>query len=94
MTVKKAIKLLDWWIENREKNLKVITAKVIKENAINADTEFEFPKIYNAILGNEQAVIKNLKLIRKKIIPNCKHPKRMHDMCDGIKYCMSCNLDL
>lgn len=94
MTLKKGIKLLDLWIEDREKKLKVITAKVIKENAIETDIEFEFPKIYKAILENEKNIIENLKLIRKEIVPNCKHPKNMRDTCKGVVYCMDCNLDL
>ncbi len=24
----------------------------------------------------------------------CKHPKKDHDICDGTKYCMNCNLTL
>ncbi|HET6457665.1 MAG TPA: hypothetical protein VFG24_02155 [Nitrosopumilaceae archaeon] len=35
-----------------------------------------------------------LKILRKEIAPNCKHPKKMHDTCKGQKYCMNCNMDL
>lgn len=32
--------------------------------------------------------------ILNEIKTNCKHPKKMHDTCDGIIYCMNCNFDL
>lgn len=32
--------------------------------------------------------------IRKNLIPNCKHPKKMQTTCNGVKYCMNCNWDL
>ncbi len=25
---------------------------------------------------------------------NCKHPKKMQDTCNGIVYCMDCNMDI
>ena len=31
-----------------------------------------------------------LKMLENK----CKHPKKMHDICKGQKYCMNCNMDL
>ena len=42
----------------------------------------------------DTAIIANLDLIRKELVPNCKHPKKMHDTCQGQKYCMTCNMDL
>ena len=32
--------------------------------------------------------------VLKQIEPDCKHPKKMQDVCNGMKYCMDCNLDL
>ena len=30
-----------------------------------------------------------------KMLQNrCKHPKKMQDICDGVVYCMNCNLDI
>ena len=84
MTIKKAIKLLDWWINQREEKIKLL------------DTEFKFNdlEITKVIFENEKTIIDNLKLILKEIVPNCKHPKKMQDKCNGVKYCMNCNLDL
>lgn len=35
-----------------------------------------------------------LELVKKQLLPKCKHPKKMHDTCGGQKYCMNCNMDL
>lgn len=94
MTVKKAIQIIDLWIEDREEKVKVISAKIIKESAIESDTDVKFTKIYNTLLENEKTLIENLQQIRKEIVPNCKHPKNMRDRCKGVIYCMNCNLDL
>ena len=32
--------------------------------------------------------------VLKQIQTNCKHPKKMQDICGGVKYCMNCNMDL
>lgn len=32
--------------------------------------------------------------VLKQLQNNCKHPKKMHDICNGVKYCMNCNMDL
>ncbi len=82
MTVPKALKLLDWWIAQRE--------KVIQEFFTNCK-DFEVMTILH---NSEKTTIANLKLIRTELIPNCKHPKKMQDTCAGVKYCMDCNTDL
>ena len=82
MTVPKALKILDWWIAQRE--------NVIKE-LFSDGTDSE---VMTTIHDSEKTIIANLKLIRAQLIPNCKHPKKMQDTCGGIKYCMDCNMDL
>lgn len=32
--------------------------------------------------------------VLKHLQTNCKHPKKMQDICDNVKYCMNCNMDL
>ena len=42
-------------------------------------------------------VIKALTAIKECLVvkkSGCKHPKKYHDICDGIKYCCNCNEDL
>lgn len=84
MTLKKGIKILDWWINEREESIQ----------KLETDFNFNDPEIPKILLDNEKTIIANLKLIRKEIVPNCKHPKNMRDKCKGVVYCMSCNLDL
>jgi len=81
MSVKKAIKLLDWWINQRKEKIKEIP-------------NFNDTELGTTLLENEKTIIKNLELIKKELVPNCKHPKNMRDTCDGVQYCMNCNLDL
>ena len=82
MTVKKALKLLDWWIAQRE--------NVLKEVVL----DFNDSEITTIIHNSEKTIISNLKLVRNQLVPKCTHPKKMQDTCGGVKYCMSCNLDL
>lgn len=82
MTINKAIKILNWWIAQRE--------NVIQELFLDCkDSE-----VMTTIHDSEKTIIANLKLIRDQLIPNCKHPKKMQDICGGIKYCMNCNTNL
>jgi len=83
MSVKKAIKILDFWINERNEKIKKIP-----------DFKFNDIKLETTLLENEQTIIKNLELIKKELVPNCKHPKNMRDKCDGVEYCMGCNLDM
>ena len=84
MTIKKAIKILDWWINQRKESIK----------KLNAENIFNDSDITKILVDSDQRVIDNLKLIKKEIVPNCKHPKNMRDKCGGVEYCMNCNLDL
>ena len=84
MTLKNGIKLIDRWIAHREESIK----KLETENIFNDSS------ITKTLVDCDQRTIDNLKLIKKEIVPNCKHPKKMHDVCKGQKYCMNCNMDL
>ena len=87
MTVKKAIKILDWWIDNKKQGME----KFQKKWEHTADT-YGVTKI---LLDSDKTIIENLELIRKELIPNCKHPKKMRDRTsNGQWYCMNCNYDL
>lgn len=35
--------------------------------------------VWKALLGSEQIILHNLEVIRKEIVPNCRHPKKMRD---------------
>jgi len=86
MTIKKAIKILDWWIAQRK--------QAMEEFKNNWDYKTEVVEIAKTMIKYDETVIYNLEKIKSELIPNCKHPKKMHDTCAGVKYCMSCNMDL
>ncbi len=48
-----------------------------------------------AIASTHRDVAKAIDLLKSCIEkPNCRHPKKMQDTCDGVLYCMDCNEDL
>ena len=51
-------------------------------------------EIAQALIKTDETILSNLQKIIKELIPNCNHPKKMIDVCDGQKYCMDCNFDL
>ena len=89
MTVKKAIKILDWWIENKRQATKNLCRKW------NYDSPDKASGIAKQIFEMGRISISNLEIIQKELIPNCNHPPKMRDRDpNGQWYCMSCNLDL
>ena len=87
MTVKKAIKMVDWWIDQRK--------KAIDEFKKNWYYKTEVEEVVKVMLQSDETVIYNLEKIRAELVPQCKHPKKMIDtLPNGQKYCMNCNLDL
>mgnify|MGYP001565688006 CR=1 FL=1 len=86
MTIQKAISILDWWIDQKKRGME----KLKKEWNYSDDTH----GIAKILLDADTTIIANLDLIRSELVPNCKHPKKMHDTCHGQKYCMTCNMDL
>jgi len=87
VTVKKAIKIIDWWINHKKTSM-----AAFQEKWKNSDDKNGVEK---AIMNADKSVIENLWLIRKELIPNCKHPMKMRDrMSDAQEYCMDCNFDL
>ena len=65
---------------------------IFQEKWKNSDDKYGVEK---SLMDSDKAVIENLELIRKEIVPNCKHPKKMRDKtADGQCYCMNCNTDL
>jgi hypothetical protein len=88
MTSKKAVRIVDKFIENRTKHIAELQRPEnnwgcgIAATMVNQDIER---------MTHEISVFK---ILRKEIAPDCKHPKEMHDICKGQKYCMNCNMDL
>lgn len=87
MTIKKAIKILDWWITQKTQGME----KLQKEWVFSNDTH----GMGKILLDVDKTLIANLESVRKELIPNCNHPKDMQDVdSNGNRYCMDCNWDL
>ena len=87
MTVKKAIKILDWWIKQKMQGIE----KLQKEWVFSDDTH----GMGKILLDVDKTIIANLESVRKELVPKCSHPKKMQDMdFKGNRYCMNYNLDL
>jgi len=87
MSVKRAIKILNWWIDQKKHGMKKL------QNEWNdSDNDYGVTK---TLLGMDKTIIVNLESIRNEMIPNCKHPTNMQDRDPaGHRYCINCNLDL
>jgi len=89
MTVKKALQLTDWLIQN---NTTLRKGLLDSEMPWNKDDLLK--KLSVALVDMIDRDSKVLRSIRSELVGNCKHPKKMHDICKGQKYCMACNMDL
>jgi len=89
MTVKKAIEILDWILNNKTKTIE----EFYKPNII--DSKYDLSEnLYRTLLEIAKTDVYNLEVVKKQLVPDCKHPPEMHDVCKGQKYCMACNMDL
>jgi hypothetical protein len=87
MSVKKTIKILDWWINQKKQGIKKLESEWnVSENDYD---------VTRTLLSVDKTIVANLEKIRSELIPNCKHPMNMQDKDPaGHKYCMNCNWDL
>ena len=91
MTVKKALKLLDYYSEKKEE----MKYNLLDRNKPWNHGEVNLFSLSESLAGNIESDVVFLKAIKKQIQPNCKHPKKFQDIDpDGNRYCMDCNLDL
>jgi len=89
MTVKKAIEILDWILNNKTKTIE----EFYKPNII--DSKYDLSEnLYRTLLEIAKTDVYNIQVVKKQLVPDCKHPPEMHDICEGQKYCMNCNMDL
>ena len=91
MTVKKAIEILDWILNNKTKTVE----EFLKPEIINAKSDIGMD-LYRTILHVTETDINNLNALKEQLVPDCKHPKEDRDLDPVTKkpYCMACNLDL
>ncbi len=89
MTVKKAIKILDWWISHKNQGMEELKTKW------NYQEYDDAMGVAKTIFYMDKTILHNLEKIRSELVPNCIHPQKMRDRApDGQWYCMACNLDL
>lgn len=87
MSVKKAIKILDWWINQKKHGM-----KKLQNEWIDSGDDYD---ITRTLLSVDKIIVANLETIWSELIPNCKHPMNMQDKDPtGQWYCVNCNLDL
>jgi len=91
MTVKKAIKIIDFTVK-RKLEIREGFIDPTKPWNIGESNISGFSTELGRILNED---VKILKFIRSQIVPKCKHLKKMRDKtANGDWYCMNCNLDL
>ena len=91
MTVKKALELLNLFVERNKK-----MAEGFSDPSKSWNRNDECTKgLAHEIADLARQDLKVLELIKKELHVNCKHPKKMRDRTkDGQWYCMNCNMDL
>lgn len=88
MTTKKAVKIVEMLLEKKT-GLREDLEK--PENNWGNDVASGLVQVQITSLTNEIAW---LKILKKGIAPDCKHPKKYQDRTKDQWYCMNCNLDL
>ena len=92
MTLAKAHELVNLILKNKtEKKVDMLD----KKHSWNTSNDF-LNQVVSMVIEGLDNDIEWLSAIKKQLPPlsNCKHPKEMHDRCDGQLYCMDCNADL
>lgn len=91
MTVKKALEKIDFLIEYEKK---MQNAMADPGKSWNIGTP-NIKDLANTLSDSHRSSVRILDDIKKELVPNCKHPKKMRNRTsDGQWYCMNCNLDL
>ncbi|WP_268544013.1 hypothetical protein [Candidatus Nitrosotenuis cloacae] len=89
MTVKNAVLILNLMIACKTR----VKKELCEPGILNAKSDLS-ADIYLLLQTVSQIDIDNLEILRKQLVPECRHPKKMHDICKGQKYCKACNADL
>lgn len=91
MVTKKAIFLVDLLLEV---DIKLRDGMIDPSKMWNSDND-KIHSMVQTFAGLLDQNILILNTLRKELVGNCKHPKKMRDKTSkGQWYCMNCNLDL
>ncbi len=71
MIVTKAIKILDWWIDQKKQSVKKLKIK--------CDDSDDYG-ITKTLLNADRITMFNQETIRNELVSDCKHPKKMRDI--------------
>ncbi len=91
MTVKRALALLDFLIEYETK---------LQQGMIDPTQSWNvgfdcMKELASSLAKSHGDNVQILNLVKKELVTNCKHPKKMRDKSpNGQWYCMNCNSDL
>lgn len=89
MTISKAIKILDYYLDGKTKHHEDIHSL---EKSFSQKDSFEIVQLLRKNLESELVI---LQMLQAQIVPKCKHPKKYQDkMKNGTLYCINCNMDL
>lgn len=89
MTVKNAIKILNYFVREKQKHL--ANLKCLEKSFF----QKESCEIAEQLRKNLDSELEVLGMILVQLTPKCKHPKKYQDRTkDGNLYCMNCNMDL
>ena len=91
MTVKRAIRILDAFIEKYQ-----MEAEDLLKPAQSWNQHFDCLKeLVITMSDSKRGDAQVLRIIKKELLVNCKHPKKIRDRDPkGNWYCMNCNQDL
>jgi|APSaa5957512535_1039671.scaffolds.fasta_scaffold89996_2 hypothetical protein len=91
MTVKKSLQLLDFLIDYETR---MHTSMSDPSKSWNIDND-SMHKLTKTLSDCHKDNIRVLNIIKKELVTNCKHPKKMRDqLSNGQQYCTNCNLDI
>jgi len=93
--VKKAIVALKNLVENRKTLIIGFQDKSQSWNIGNEPIFLPIVDLFSEFLSKEiQYLDKVIQYMEKGKLSTCKHPKKDHDKCGDVWYCMNCNEDL
>ncbi len=93
--MRKAILALKEFTENRRDLIRGFQDKSQPWNIGNEHLFIGIVDMFSEFLSKEvQYLEKVIQYMEKGKSSTCKHPKKFHDKCEEVLYCMKCNADL
>ena len=90
MTLRKALNLIEFLINSESRLYRDMINPTKPWNVGNTS----IAKLTRQLADFHKDNVRVLNIIKKELVPDCSHPKKMRDTADGQEYCMNCNLDM